>query len=181
MEPTAAKITLLEDAAARAVRAEQLRRRGLFAYNDGFHERLADVIEVQVRIQDVVPNGDMLYFEDLSETVMAKGPQPTPVDGDIDGQPKPASIPKSRTSDLSFSQAMVRLAGLVSAGFELPPLDESTAQGLSVQERLDLLSEFLLTAPASEGDDGETQGTGEASAARSGQDDQPTVVAQAQA
>lgn len=118
---------------------EELRRRGLFAYHDGFRPRLADVIQVNLRMQEAIPGGDMAALDEILEVIAAGAGAPaTPAADGEEASPGPR---------MSLPTAMVRLANLVGAGFDLPPLDEATARGLSIQERVDLMGEFVATAP----------------------------------
>ena len=155
-EPAMSEVATPTTPATDAAREAQLRSRGLYAYNDGFRPRLADVIAVQMRIQDRLPRGDMSELDRLLATAS----------GDEDGA-KAVQSPVFDQAEaiLNVPTAMVRLAELVGAGFDLPPLDEETAQGLSIQERVDLLSHFLATAPADDGTEAEDP-----------EDDQPEVA-----
>lgn len=113
---------------------EELRRRGLFAYHDGTRPRLADQVEVQFRIQGACPGGDMAHLDDLLAALA--GPS----------EPDDGGPPAAGRSAITVAAASVELARLAGVGFDLPPLDEATARGLSVQERLDLLSRFFEAA-----------------------------------
>ncbi len=136
-------------------------RRGLFRYHDGFRDRLADVIEVQFRIQDALQGGDMSLLDELFEAV---APRSEPVKPESpEAEPAPSGLPAGPV--LTVVEAMIRLARLVTVGFDLPPLDEATERGLSVQERVDLIADFMSMAPAP----ADHQGDDESSVASSDQ------------
>lgn len=127
-------------------RRAALLKRGLFPYFDGVRDRLGDMVAIQMRMQQVLPGGNLDRLDTLLRA--ASGVPEPPAEAADSAVPEELSPPGP--SDFG---AMVELGQIVRAGFDLPPLDEATAAGLSTQERIELYLDFM-TFTAGDGTEG---------------------------
>ena len=122
-------------------------RPGRFRYHDGNRVRFGDPLKIQLRLAGACPGGNILALnEPLAEIDPPEG--------------------EARPDVAAFGKAAETLDPVIAVGFDLPPFDESTGAGLTLIERVGLLTGFLRSVAVSdapgEGDESADQDSPEA-------------------
>ncbi len=137
---------------AEPIAATSLRRRGLFCYFDGIKNRHGDILAIQFRLQNACPSGNVDRLSELLEAITllvpATGPStPDAVPHDdaehTESPPPPVSTAEPATLPIGQLAAMIELAPLIGAGFDLPPYSEEDGSGLNTAERILLVTDYF--------------------------------------
>ena len=124
------------------------RRPGLFRYFDGDRDRYGDALVIQFRLQNASPGGDINKLDELLERIGPPAPSAESPAGETTS-PEPATTAADSTAEMASSMAaMMELAPIIGAGFDLPAFNEADGTGLLIQERVSLLIAFYAAQAA---------------------------------
>lgn len=107
------------------------RARGIFRYDAGEGPVYGDVMRLQFALQEACPGGDIDAFDALL-----------------------ATLDNDKATDRQVLDASLRIADITGATFGLGPFDPRTGTGLSTQERVGLMAQFLVATAPSPGEEG---------------------------